>query len=217
MPRLLTLALMVCCAALMTSAPARAGKPHQHGVATLDVAMDGAEVTLELTVPLEALLGFERAPQTDNERRLADELLSWMRQGQQVFSLESTGPCTFMQAVLKSPVLEQALHRQAPGSSGLSGPRGTEPTSGSNKSPPKAASSKAEQHADLVATYVFACAMTEPPQKLRTLLFSSFRRLDRVQVQAALPQGQFKGVLRRGADTMSFSRTESAKPKRAQP
>ncbi|HMR69005.1 MAG TPA: DUF2796 domain-containing protein, partial [Rubrivivax sp.] len=61
-------------------------------------------------------------------------------------------------------------------------------------------------HADLDATYTFACAQ---PARLATLevgLFDAFRRVERVEVQAALPQGQRKAVLRRSAKVVQLAR-----------
>ena len=54
-----------------TALPAWAAKAHQHGVARLDVAVEATRVTLYLDTPLDNLLGFERAPRTDAERKAA--------------------------------------------------------------------------------------------------------------------------------------------------
>ena len=59
----------------------------------------------------EALLGYRGAPQSDEERRVAEELLAWIRQGDQIARLESPAPCTFLRALVQAPALEVALHR----------------------------------------------------------------------------------------------------------
>ena len=48
-----------------------AGKAHQHGVARLDLAVDGGTVTIAVEMPLDALVGFERSPRTGAERQAA--------------------------------------------------------------------------------------------------------------------------------------------------
>jgi hypothetical protein len=47
--------------------PAQAG-PHEHGVAHLNVAIDGQRVTLSFQIPMESLLGHERAPKSPQEQ-----------------------------------------------------------------------------------------------------------------------------------------------------
>lgn len=54
-------------AALVVTGAAIAG-PHEHGIGHLDVAVDGSTLVIELRLPTEDLVGFERAPRTDAER-----------------------------------------------------------------------------------------------------------------------------------------------------
>lgn len=68
-------------AALLVAAPAFAQHDHghhhhahQHGVAKLEVAVDGANLSLHLESPLEGLLGFEHAPRSNKERATVAEM-----------------------------------------------------------------------------------------------------------------------------------------------
>ena len=65
-----------------TPAPmAHAAGAHSHGIARLEVAVDGATVTLRLASPLESLLGFERAPRNDAERGQVRAMAQALRAG----------------------------------------------------------------------------------------------------------------------------------------
>jgi len=55
-------------AALFFALPAQAQKAHVHGEGKLDVAIDKDTVTLNLELPLDAAVGFERAPKNDKEK-----------------------------------------------------------------------------------------------------------------------------------------------------
>ena len=55
-------------AALLLSAPAIAQHKHVHGEGKLDVAIDKDTITLNLELPLDAAVGFERAPKNDKEK-----------------------------------------------------------------------------------------------------------------------------------------------------
>lgn len=183
---------------IMMGMMGRAGAmPHQHGTAHASLVLEGTEVTISLTIPLDSLLGYEDAPRSDRERRVAEELLTWMRQGELVFQLEASSPCSLIRSMVQAPVIELPLLRMTPGDTpGV-------PIPGTRTAP------KAPGHHDLQAQYVFACATPEPPKAIRTLLFSSFKRLERVEMSAVLPHGTLKGTLRRSADSLSLARAEA--------
>lgn len=79
---------------------------HQHGVVTLEVAIDGAELSLGLRAPLDDLIGFERAPRTPAERQAAAELLRRLRAPGALFEPTAAAGCTLAAATVQAPVLE---------------------------------------------------------------------------------------------------------------
>lgn len=166
-------------AAAAGSAVAAAGKPHEHGALKLDVAVDGNQVTLVMEAPLDNLLGFERAPRTDAERKAAADVLARLRSpdgAKPLFGLDAAAKCTLRKADVQAPVLE-----------------------------PGAAPSK-DEHADLDATYEYACAQ---PGELRSLdigLFEAYARIRRIDVQVAGPKGQAKVTLQRPARKVPLAR-----------
>lgn len=52
---------------------------HVHGQVQLDVALDARRLLLELSIPMESLTGFERAPRNEGEREQLDKALSLLR------------------------------------------------------------------------------------------------------------------------------------------
>jgi hypothetical protein len=167
-------AALFAAAALAAVGPARAAKPHEHGAVTMDVAVEGGNVNINVELPLDSLVGFERAPRNDAERKAAADALARLRDGAKLFRLDAAAQCTLGSAKVEAPVLEQG----APAKDG---------------------------HADADASYVFSCAQPASLTTLEVLLFDAFRRIERVQVQAALPRGQRKVVLRRTARTLKLA------------
>lgn len=159
-------------ALLAAALPARAGKAHEHGAARLDVAVDGAQLTLALEMPLDSVVGYERAPRTEAERQAAAAALARLRGGAALFRTDAAAGCTLASAQVTAPVLE--------------------PAAGAAKPP-------ADGHADLEANYVFQCAQPARLAAVEVLLFDAFKRLERIEVQAVLAKGQRKAVLRRTA------------------
>ena len=162
----------------LIGAPALAGKAHEHGVMKLDVAIEGSTLSIAIDSPLDSFLGFERAPRTDAERKAAADLLTRLRgpdKGAPLFSPDAAAQCTLSKAEVDAPVLEA----------------------------PKPAAAQGV-HADLTASYTYTCAQ---PGQLKTLgvgLFDVWRRLGRIDVQVAGPQGQSRQTLTRPARSIKL-------------
>lgn len=153
---------------LTTALPAFAGKAHEHGVARLDLAVEERRIVFALQMPLDDLLGFERAPRTDAERRAADAAVAKLRDAGALLQPDPAAGCRLTAADLQSGAL------------GLGG----------------AAPSK-DGHDDLDATFEFSCTDARRAGFVETALFAAFPRLQRVEVQVAGARGQSKAVLRR--------------------
>jgi len=191
-------------ALLMVMWPAaHAGKAHEHGVAKVDVAIEGGKLTVALQSPLDSLLGFERAPRTDAERKAAADMLARLRSGGALFKADAAAQCTLSKAEVTAPVLDAANKAPVTGATA----KATE-TGATAKATDTGTAAKATEgdHADLDASYEYTCAQ---PQQLRTLelgLFDAFKRMQRIEVQVAGAQGQSKVTLKRPARTVKLVR-----------
>ena len=99
------LAALLSLHALLAALPAQAG-PHEHGVAHLSVAIDGQHVTLAFKIPMESLLGYERAPKSPQEQAQAKALLDKLQQGRHLMQLDAQAQCQGPAPTVKAPVLE---------------------------------------------------------------------------------------------------------------
>ncbi len=140
-----------------------AAHAHVHGIATVDVAIDKASVTLSMSSPLDNLIGFEHAPHSDAERAAAAEAVATLKQGSLVFSIDPAAGCKLKNVDLSSAAL------------GLGQPDPSEAQSG---------------HADIDGTYEFACTQPQRAQYIDVGLFR-FPHMQKVTAQVAAPQGQF--------------------------
>ena len=102
-PRALLGGLM---AGLLLPAPALAGRPHQHGVAELAVAIDADRLSVLLDAPLDSLVGFERPPRTDAERQRAQAALARLGAPAGLFNLPDAAGCVAAGVQVSAPVLQ---------------------------------------------------------------------------------------------------------------
>ena len=157
-----------------------AGKAHEHGALKLDVAIEGNKLTIEMEAPLDNLLGFERAPRNDAERKAAADVLARLRgpdKSTPLFVTDAAAQCTLSKAEVQAPVLE-----------------------------PGAKSAAKDEHADVDASYEFICVKPDELRSLDVRLFDAYKRIQRIDVQVAGPKGQSKVTLKRTARTVQLVR-----------
>jgi hypothetical protein len=153
------------------------GKPHEHGALKVDVAIDGGRLSIDVEMPLDNLVGFERAPRTETERKSAADALDRMRAGASLFKPNPEAQCAPAGTRVDAPILEE----------------------GARAMPPSG-------HADLDATYTYQCARPAQLAALDIAIFDAFKRVKRIEVQVAGPQGQSRVVLRPPARRVQLAR-----------
>jgi hypothetical protein len=164
-------------ALLVNLSPACAeGHAHVHGVAKLDVAVEARDLTLRLESPLDNLLGFERPPRTDAERKQADAVVASLRAADTMFRIDPAARCTLANVVLASTALK--LGQPDPSEDG---------------------------HADIDGSFEFHCADAAKAAYVDVALFA-FARMQRIDVQVATPRGQFRRDLQRPASRILLTK-----------
>jgi hypothetical protein len=174
------LCIGACAGSSLQAAP---GKAHQHGAAEMQVAVEGELVSISLQMPLDSLVGFERAPRTAAERQAAASALERIRDAGRLFRLDAAAQCSLKSFDLDSGPLQVA--GQAP----------VQPAS---------------EHADLRANWEYRCAQPKMLAHLEVLLFEAFPRLERIQTQLALPHGQARRLLNRSSRGLRLNPTAPA-------
>ena len=145
------------------------GHPHEHGVARVEVAVEGGAVSVRLESPLDNLVGFERAPRDDAERKRVDAALRLFDRSGKLFAVDPAADCRLQGVELRS----QALKLGPPGEPDPDG------------------------HAELEADFRFHCARAERAAFIDTGLFAAFPRLQRITAQAVTARAQREVTLQR--------------------
>ncbi len=144
---------------------------HEHGVAQLNVALDGKTLELELDSPAMNLVGFEHAASTDADKAAVAKARAQLEKPLELFALPVTAGCSVASQELRSPLF-------------------------GDKAPAHAHKEKAGHehehgHADIHAHYQLSC---EKPELLKLLtlaeFFKRFPAAQKIQVQLIGPDGQ---------------------------
>ncbi|WP_422087673.1 MULTISPECIES: DUF2796 domain-containing protein [Variovorax] len=167
----LAIAAALFAAAPFLSAQAQQQHAHVHGQLKLDVAVDGPTVVIDMESPLDNIVGFERAPKTDAEKKAVEDAVAVLRAADKLFIVDPAANCKLGPVDLRSGAL------------GLGNPDPAEPVG----------------HADLDATFSFNCTNAAAAKFIDVNLFGAFKGLRQIDSQIASAQGQFKRQLKRPA------------------
>lgn len=154
---------------------------HQHGVLEIDIAVEARKLTLQMESPLDNLVGFERAPRNDVERKRVEGALAKLRAAHSLFVIDPAAQCKVTSVTLTSAVLKLgALH-------------------------PAGASAKVD-HADIDASFEFECQDATRAAFIDIGLFDVFAEMKSIEVQVVTDKGQFKRTLKRPAHRVALTR-----------
>jgi len=78
---------------------------HEHGSASMNVAVDEGSLYVELESPWNNLIGFEHAPSTDEQHKLVDDAMALLDKPGELFSFEGTS-CNSFENVIQSSLGE---------------------------------------------------------------------------------------------------------------
>jgi hypothetical protein len=90
--------------------PASAHKAHVHGEGKLDVVIDKDTITLNLELPLDAVVGFERAPKNDKEKAALAEGEKVLNDAAALWLPTPAAKCTVHSATVTLPKFGDGGH-----------------------------------------------------------------------------------------------------------
>lgn len=182
---------------------------HEHGVARLQVAVEGDGLELRFESPLDNLVGFETAPRNDKQRRAVRRMVEQLHQPQRLFVPTADADCTPASVALASDVIKPDLLASGAGAGGNGNttpgtPSGTMASKGeavtkgdpATKAEPAQKGSQAgrkpadQGHADLEAEISFRCARPQALTGLQVGMFKAFPQIRRIDVQIVTSKGQ---------------------------
>jgi uncharacterized protein DUF2796 len=145
------------------------GHAHVHGVASLQIAVDGPTLTLSFRTPMENVVGFEHAPRTEQQKKALRDAEESLKSPASHFAPAAAARCEAISSRLESSFAA---------------------TRGTGSKDIREKSEAGEAHAELTAQYVFRCQHPDRLQSVEVNLFDRFRNVRRVDVEFAGPRGQ---------------------------
>ncbi len=150
--------------------------PHQHGHGTLNIAIEGNRVDMDLDVPSADLVGFEHAPATAAEKAAADRAATILRDAASLFVMPAAAGCRVENVRIN---LEQDAEP---------GPAGT------------------DTHADYNVEFAFTCATPAALIGITFAYFDKFPGAAALSVNIAISRGQSRFEVTRATPRLENGR-----------
>lgn len=162
---------------------------HEHGIAQLNVVLDGQALELELESPAMNLVGFEHAAESAADKAKVDAARSQLQDPQALFGL-GAGACSLSDTELESPLFEDEEHEEH---------------EDEHEHEEHHDHDKDSEHSEIHAHYQLDCKKPGDLQQLNlTELFKRFPATTKIQVQLIGPNGQQGVELTPAKPSLSF-------------
>lgn len=157
---------------------------HEHGVGSLNLVVDGDEVTIELDSPADNLLGFEYLPTTDADKAKVKALRAQLTDAEALFVFPAAAGCSVEEVELDSPLFDAVADE--------------------HEHEHEHAEKSSEAHSDIQAHFHFTCTQAAELDQIQVALFSAFPGTERLLLQAIGPKGQQGGELTAAQNLIRF-------------
>jgi hypothetical protein len=174
---------------MLAAAAANAAPAHVHGVATLDVVLEGPALQLDFDSPLDNLVGFEHAPQSPQQVQAVRAMAQRFAAPLALFVPSPAARCAVQSIHLSSPVIDPTLLS-------IGGPGATAAGAGAHADD--------DGHAELHAEIALRCGQPQHLKRLEARIFGTFPRMGRIDAQVAAPRGQSAAKLTAASPAIEF-------------
>jgi hypothetical protein len=152
-----TASILAALLALALPTTVTAGKAHVHGVMSLNIALDGTLLSVQLDTPQDSLVGHERRPRAGAEATAAAAALALLRDAPRWLRPDAAAGCTPGAVTVVPGKLEG----------------------------PAQPGEKDSGHADVAVSVEWRCQTPAALKGVDVLLFNAFARVERIEVQVS--------------------------------
>lgn len=191
--RILALLVLAGAAATTFSLPAQSQRKagaHEHGRGTLNIAVEGNKVTMELEVPGADIVGFEHVAKTRREKQAVEKAKGQLQAPLTLFKLPATADCRVTEAKVEFGAEEDADKTKDAGKG--SGAKGK-------------AKHDEEEHSEFHAQYALECQSPIGITGIEFPFFRAFSNAQKLDVNVIAGKGQNKFEVTRKKPSISLA------------
>ena len=142
---------------------------HEHGVAELNLAVDGNTVIIELESPAANIVGFEHKPHNQTQRDQVKQAIKHLEAAEEMFQFSLAANCKLDEAEVETELAEQDHHSH--------GHHHHE-------------NIDEDSHSEFSMNYSFTCQSIDQLKSVDIKLFSHFDGMEEIKAQVITPHRQ---------------------------
>ena len=189
---------------------------HVHGVAALNIALDGTELHIEMDSPAANIVGFEHAPKSDADHAALDQAVAMLKGGDQLFEFGSEVGCELELAQVNSSLLDESHEHDADHAKKDDDEHShkhdhkedhkhaEKHAHGDDKKHADHDHDEAQTHSDIRALYHFECSEPGKLQQLTVKLFEKLPGMEKLNVQYVVGSKQGAAQLSASKSAVEF-------------
>ena len=147
---------------------------HEHGVASLNVAVEGNNVYMEFFSPAANIVGFEHHPRTHDQKDAVKEAVKKLQAGDALFILSTGSVSKLVKSRVDTDIDKDADHHSE-----------SEHGHGQEEHHDKehGEADEHERHSEFEAQYHFICKKPDRLSQIEVMLFEVFGGIEHIEVQ----------------------------------
>ena len=162
-----------------------AAAQHVHGVIELGIVVEGSTIAVSLNAPLSDVVGFEHAPETDEQKQSIQQAAAVLSDADAMFGLADAGSCQASDASVDGP----AFLTQYIGSESSAATEHDDDDHDSHESHGSGHHHDEEEHSEVNANYEWSCGDMSMLDSLALPFTSKFASVETIEFQILTPAG----------------------------
>jgi hypothetical protein len=179
---------------------------HVHGIAALNLALEGDEVHVELDSPAANIVGFEHAPSSEADHAALDKAVATLKDGDQLFRFNSEAGCRMEKAEVTSALVDEE-HGEHAGKHADDHGHEKKAAHGHDEHQYEEHGHEehgGEAHSDIEAAYHFECDQPGRLTQLTVELFEAFPGMEKLNLQYVIESKQGAAELTPASHVIKF-------------
>jgi hypothetical protein len=168
---------------------AKTGEVHQHGahihgIADLNIAIEGSELYVEFLSPAANIVGFEHSPRTEEQKAAVQQAIDTLKNWEKLFVLPSLADCKLSDLDVDTNIEGDADHSSGSGDEHKhSAETGEYDEESHHDGDANEHAEEGARHSEFKAAYLFVCGKPDKLTHADVMLSSVFPGIEHIETQ----------------------------------
>jgi hypothetical protein len=156
---------------------------HEHGIAHLNVALEGNDLYIELISPAVNILGFEHHPRTNEQKAAVKKAIESLKKGEDLFVLPPEARGKFVKTTVHTNIEGDSDNEHGDDHTHEHDSSSKEKDDDQHAHAPDHQGDEHERHSEFKAEYNVVCQHPQKIENIDVTLFRMFQGIERIKVQ----------------------------------